>query len=738
MGVRIPTVKLTTPSGIEICPDGVNIRLTSFDCNWKDDGKDDISLTFKSRNVALLHSCGFVYEGLVVMSFGYTDGNMSQAIPYTIQDVERRYTEKGLSVSITLASQSTPLDTMAGDVEDTFDPEDMDPEGDQEGQEAIFSTERPIDFLTGLMGNSLVLQIVYNGKVTYTYDKVEKGNGYIPDNFVFDYIAMVNLMGYDFQWEGVPYKNRPVYAGPLQDPESLVAKEQRNQVITSSDFKGLPDSVINFLMTKRAIEKTAKKMIANVRNLLSFMPEGPWYITRRGNLFMIHDRGIGVRAGTGGESQGGQRSALRQFNFYSDDNTILSATIKHDSEKLNKDATEAIAQDPTLRTVNRVVQYNTAINTALEIYKKAKNQSLGVNSYNVPYSTYVDTRPLYNYGNTWQFGALGAQGEAEAIRNGYWVEGEGQVEAVKKGFMLNKNLKYTIDGMEITLEDYKKFNEAIRTAKALHKDAGVDKLYVNENSRVVNLGPESPDEVDPRRSKFGSAGGTARMPYIPITKTKKEKFFTYDLVDKDTKKVLPWSGMIHYVQAQISDDALWKAANNVKAQAIEGIIATVTIEGDPTIMDGMVMRLTGLGNDSGDYYVKAVRHSISSSQGYRTTMECCKQAGDEVTVMLNNVREFKEYDYEDIRRIFIGSALFGVNTRYRITGPSDPDKLFNANPNDKDNFGKGTDGTVQVWDVDGAGTYISPNDPYLKQKEIDAAMANINDGNVKVYKPDNK
>ena len=58
MGTRIPTVILTTPTGMEICPDGSDIRLTQFDCKWKDDGKDDIELTFESRNVQLI-SCVF-------------------------------------------------------------------------------------------------------------------------------------------------------------------------------------------------------------------------------------------------------------------------------------------------------------------------------------------------------------------------------------------------------------------------------------------------------------------------------------------------------------------------------------------------------------------------------------------------------------------------------------------------------------------------------------------------------
>ena len=121
MGTRIPTVRLTTPTGLEICPDGSNIRLTMFDCKWKDDGKDDIELGFESRNVALLHSCGFVYEGLVYMSFGYTDGNMSDTIPYIIRDVTRKYTEKGLSTNITLSSLSSPLDIMSPDSDAIMD-----------------------------------------------------------------------------------------------------------------------------------------------------------------------------------------------------------------------------------------------------------------------------------------------------------------------------------------------------------------------------------------------------------------------------------------------------------------------------------------------------------------------------------------------------------------------------------------------------------------------------------------
>ena len=132
MGTRIPTVILTTPTGMEICPDGSDIRLTQFDCKWKDDGKDDIELTFESRNVQLMHSWGFVYEGLVSMSFGYTDGTMSDVIPYIIKDVERKYTEKGLSTTISLTSLSSPLDSLSVDDDSPIDVEIPDEEGSQE------------------------------------------------------------------------------------------------------------------------------------------------------------------------------------------------------------------------------------------------------------------------------------------------------------------------------------------------------------------------------------------------------------------------------------------------------------------------------------------------------------------------------------------------------------------------------------------------------------------------------
>lgn len=103
-------------------------------------------------------------------------------------------------------------------------------------------------------------------------------------------------------------------------------------------------------------------------------------------------------------------------------------------------------------------------------------------------------------------------------------------------------------------------------------------------------------------------------------------------------------------------------------------------------------------------------------------MEMCRQVGDTSTVMLNEVREFTNYDPEDIRRRFIDSVIFGVNTRFIWNGPSNPQ----AWPTDMgqegvDKYNVPTDGSIAVGEA--GVNYVKPNDPKFQQAYIDAARA---------------
>lgn len=717
MGTRIPTVILTTPTGMEICPDGSDIRLTQFDCKWKDDGKDDIELTFESRNVQLMHSWGFVYEGLVSMSFGYTDGNMSDVIPYVIKDVERKYTEKGLSTTISLTSLSSPLDSLSVDDDSPIDVEIPDEEGSQEENESKTISQSPLEFIIGLMGDSLELIITCRGKVGYRYSRVKAGNGYIPPTFSWNSYNVVKYL----LPSPITGNDAPIYIGPFRD-NSILEEAQQGFKPKASDID-LPDELKEFLLTPRIIDVTAKKVMATINKILSYMPEGPWYVTRRGNLFMIHDRGI-------------FGSAKRQFNFYNDDNTILSCTIKYDGDELSKDKEEVSSQDSTLRNISRVVQYNTALKTMEEIWDRVINNNPKVIQNKS--SVYVQTDSIYGLTND-VFGGDKTKNTPDLIK-------EGMVINTRQGLLLKQNLKYTLDGLEISKEDYDKFNEAYATAKELHKYAGIEKLYQyylgesgdpyyytgGDQSGVTTSVVDS----DKAKSSFmkvleqmsygashGNAGSNARLPNSEIVRVKHEKFYVYDPIDDKTGRVRKFSGVIRYIQTQENDDAIWEAANRLGASAMAGVTGTCTIEGEPSIMDGMVVRLTGLGGDSGDYYVKAVRHSITESGGYKTTMELCRQAEETTATMLNQVREYTSYKPEDLRRRFFDQQLFGVNNRQIFIGPSNPRNWSKdasqtpMGPNDTP-----TDDTV--WVSETGDNYMTPNSPefqneYVKQAGID-------------------
>lgn len=703
MGTRIPTVRLTTPTGLEICPDGSNIRLTMFDCKWKDDGKDDIELGFESRNVALLHSCGFVYEGLVYMSFGYTDGNMSDTIPYIIRDVTRKYTEKGLSTNITLSSLSSPLDIMSPDSDAIMDENETDEYGPQEDNQTTTIMQSPLEYIMGVCGENLELVITHKGKVGFKSNKVKKGNGYIPPQFVWDsYNVIVRFLGGGSKAPYAPGMDpdEQVYLGPYRD-NSILERPEEDKKVTAKDLGDLPDSVKEFLLTPRIINTTANKIMAVINQILSFMPEGPWYVTRRGNLFLIHGRGI-----TGNHQ--------RQFNFYSDDNTILNCTIKYNADDLDKDKAESSGQDPTLRTVSKVVQYNTALKTMEDIYNRVLNNN--PKAFNTPSSLYIEAKPYYEYDSKYTEGPY---------------VGQGVVEANRQGLMLNQNTVYTLDGMKVSLEDYDAFRAAYATAQSLQKDVGIEKVYLyeyeaeedKEGNPVYRSGFAKIIDQLGSGTAHGNAGANAKLPqYEPITKVKHNTFYTIDSINKKTKKPNEFSGHLFYIQPQISSDAVWNVANKLMAASMNGVTATVTIEGDPTIMDGMVVKLTGLGADTGNYYIKSVRHSISGSGGYKTTMEMCRQVGDTSTIMLNEVREFTNYDPEDIRRRFIDSVIFGVNTRFIWNGPSNPQ----AWPTDMgqegvDKYNVPTDGSIAVGEA--GVNYVKPNDPKFQQAYIDAARA---------------
>lgn len=680
---KIPFVNLYSNGGSLLYNNDVSpLKLISMDCTWSDDGEDKVVLTLQADNISYLHYPAFYFESLLDLCFGYYNGKSSIRIPYIVGDVERRYSYDGTNVKLELRSLSSPLNILSGEGAEgsEYDPENPDETMLQSEQIVKPASSKPIDFICGIMGDSLKLEIQYQGKIIFVYDNTKPG--YLPPQFVFDARELHQAMGVLDNILGIssatgrdnvpPYEVRSssnYYGGPLKDPEATIQEYENSQVnkpITEKDFDSTtPNSLLEFLFTSRSIDVSSKTMMGNIKKLLFFMPEGPWYISQKGNLVSIHDR-YGSYVGDGTSRESATRG-VPIFNFKSDDNTILDCTIKHNADEQTKDSNEYISQDPTLRSINEVVLHNTSLDTLGELYKKWGLPELKLSAVGPDGSLAVPFTMMLNYDTSWHYMPNGVEGIELAKKLGCLVEGKGQYDLVFSGIV--NGAKFLIGGVEVSKEDYLKALEAYQNVVNTYKSAGIHKLYLQEYEKTTVS--EIPDKEMSRddsywerlvKSNSGFQGGNADYNLgAPSFKVDHRKLYTYRLYDDGTKKKLKWTGMIQFGQVQMTNDALWSSVNKLGEISQNETTGTVVIEGDPSIVDGMVVKLQGIGRDSGNYYVKKVKHSITAKGGYKTTMELCKQSSGRAALILNQVKKLNNDLDKELREKFLISSVFGIN-----------------------------------------------------------------------------
>lgn len=611
--LKMPRVVIYNSDHKVVIGDSSYVQVSSFDCKLKDDGKDEIRISFRSKSIELLSGLSLEHGSLIYIAWGYWDTGLCNSIPYIVDDVTNTYSFDGLTVEITLTDFSSPFDINGGEPE-IFKGETV--EKDNEGNITSRTlTVSPLDFIWGMMGDNLQFYFMYGDKKYLVKDTVIPGNGYIPDGFLW------NLRQYD------------IHGGLFSTPQMrLLTNNQHDNTAWMGD---LPDTIQDFLVTPRTIDTSPRRHITILEKLIQIMPEGPWYINRRANVFIIHNRGgFGVGTAASGMS----------FNFKSDFNTIISFKLKYDGKKMEDDSIDGADMNATLRQVAGVQQYNSTILALKDLWLSVKSSA----------PSYISSADKSTLGPNLYFG----QND-----KGEWVTFWG--------------------GYELTQEQAKNARELLENANKYRKYGGVESknLYYQEGhssyegggfGNVTGVGVDTPMGVMVARGGGGHVSPVLNFTGKVIQHRAKYTFYS---TNPDTDRHNKFIGH-SYWQLLPQGDSFWQMSNTLKDSSSKAISGTLIIKGDPSIREGITVNLYGVGYDSGTYYVSSVKHVISSTGGYKTELEICRIPKDGLSQLVQTYqRDIEKLSYEKLKEIFQWSTYMGIETRYLWVAPGDPTTL---------------------------------------------------------------
>lgn len=521
---------------------------------------------------------------------------------------------------------------------------------DKDGNEVPNKIETtPLEFIFGMMADNLKFYLVYNTKSYLIRDEVKVGNGFLPTSLDFGPSIYANVPGL---FSGINY--------------GQIGVEYETESHDNLSWMGdLPDSLVAWFTKKRPIDLSGKRHITVLENLINIMPEGPWYINRRANTFTIHNRGGFSLYGDCNGSDGGGKIA-HIYNFKSDYNTILSLKVKHDGNKAEENNESVVDSDETLRRVNSVQQYNNAILKLRDLYLALKMQ-----------------QPITP--------TSGASCEYKPTTR------------VGLDLPTIKDHTITWGGFIITEEQYNLIQEYYSIANREHSTAGVEmkNVYYQEETREVQ------PEFKTTSSSNINWDTTPRISKVRVGKAK----YTYYSQNETTGEHNVYVGK-HYVQLQPGGDSFWESSNNFKERVFDTLTATLIVKGDPSLVEGILVRLNGVGYDSGVYYVKEAKHVINTPGGYKTELTLSRPPEGGMATTINNVvNKAEDYSPEKLREIHQWAVFLGIDTRYLYLSSRDPSEKLTLDRESKNRpyaevntvvngkikplpFGRTTDGTM--------------------------------------------
>lgn len=637
--IRLPRVHIYNGEGQLVIGEESNIAIVSFSAELKDDGKDDVRMTLRSKDVGLLGSYGIQHGTLIYLSWGYHTDGMRSTIPYLVNDVTNTYSNDGLTVDITCTDLISPFDYNSGLPEDFSMAE---PALDKDGNTIEDSWKiSPLDFICNMMGENLQFYFNYNGKQYLVKDEVKVGNGFIPTTFHYD-LWQFDITG-------------GIFSAPQK--EMLARYEHDN----TSWMKDLPESIWNFLTSPRNIDISCRRHITILQRLIAIMPEGPWFINRRANVFIIHNRG-GVGNGSDLAGKGGRGSGVLNFNFKNDINTILSFKIKYDGKALEDDSENNVELSQDFQRINITNQYNGAVYELAHLWKSIYEKKGGIPD--IYFSNGKVDSPSVQGRTT------GTNRKDDTTLLDWRTVKDKTIGDPFKWEDEDGNKKTYWGGYEIDEETYNHVNELLALARELFPKAGVQRMWVYYQEAYETL--EKSKNNKPRLSTFSKngAGGMNASPFIMTDQfevVQNAAKYTLFPFNEKTGAVNLFRG-VSYWQASNDGDSFWQTSNSIKEKAITAITATLIVEGNPYLVEGVYVNLTGVGYDSGIYYVSSVRHVIDSSGGYKTELNLNRLPKSGISTMINNARlesANKKYDPEDIFKwaVYLGIDIRVVATR---------------------------------------------------------------------------
>lgn len=268
--VKTPVVVIYDINGQELITSFGKAGLSVVDMRYLYDDEDDDLCTIKlqAENVNPLDLVNITYGTNLVIQWGYAGVAISPKVTVVVRDIITKYGTNLIYVELECTDYATYLKTSRGDSSDAVSM--------LEYLDSKCRTER---------GYSYKVVIKEFGNVVYKQSKVK-----LPD--------------LETEWH-TPL----IYDGPPADPwESVVTSARKKLEVlfnprTGEELNPVPpngeiyidisEELEIFLSTERDFTDGNRSPYQVLRDVFRYAPNGPWYISGRGDTILIHNRALG-------------------------------------------------------------------------------------------------------------------------------------------------------------------------------------------------------------------------------------------------------------------------------------------------------------------------------------------------------------------------------------------------------------------------------------------------------------
>lgn len=265
--IKTPVVYIFNHAGEELTSSlGVNgLSVVELKYTYDDEDDDICELKLRAESPGVLDGTTITYGSRLLVQWGYIGGPLSQRALVVVRDIQTKYGNNVIWVSLECTDYTTYLKTARGD--------DAEEYSILEYLENKCTTER---------GFSYKVVIKQFGDVVYKQGKIKKGSE--------DEGWGATRLAWYFNFD--PFKD-----GFQLKLKKVPTKEGNSKVPSSGElYSNIKPELEQFLLKKRNFTDANRSPYQVLSDIFRYAPFGPWYVSGRGDTIKIHNRNIFDRA----------------------------------------------------------------------------------------------------------------------------------------------------------------------------------------------------------------------------------------------------------------------------------------------------------------------------------------------------------------------------------------------------------------------------------------------------------